>query len=155
LDSKGRTISNGMLHPGDHTASDVEATILNKMVTRNMIRQPYWKGNYVNDNLMSYQHTSVTDQWSANADIIPPKTDSFWYSGGSDTLTPSTIHYQAYGKYGNILQVTEQKGVTSSYTWSADETYPMSQTVGAPVNMVLYDGFEDAGTWSGVNRDGA
>jgi len=51
------------------------------------------------------------------------------------------------------LQLTERSGITSSYGWSADNSYPVSQTIGPGSTSVLYDGFEDAGSWAGVVRD--
>jgi hypothetical protein len=152
INSKGDTVINVMNYPGEHTGSDPNASVLNKMVYRNMIRQPYWQGSYTNNILQTYKHTIFGDQWGTNDSLIATKADTTW-NYGDNTITPSAITYQAYGKYGNIQQLTDQEGITSSYTWNADGTYPLSQTTGASLNQVLYNGFEDAGSWTGVTSD--
>jgi YD repeat-containing protein len=150
-DSKNDTITNLTLFPGDHTSAIADAVVLNKMVRRNMLRQPYWQGNYKRNVLQKYNHTIFSDQWGVNDSLIMPKTDSLWILGG--TQGSVAANYQAYDKYGNILQLTERNGMTNSFTWNANNTYPLSQTVNATNTSVLYDGFEDAGTWTGVTRD--
>jgi YD repeat-containing protein len=151
IDSKNDTITNLTFFPGDHTGAVSDAAVLNRMVRRNMIRQPYWQGNYKRNTLLKYNHTVFGDQWAVNDSLIMPKTDTLWILGG--TQGSVAVNYQGYDKYGNILQLTERNGITNSFTWNANGTYPLSQTVNATNTSVLYDGFEDAGTWTGVTRD--
>ncbi|WPV67048.1 DUF5977 domain-containing protein [Chitinophaga sp. LS1] len=153
INSKRDTIVNKIYYPGEHAATDGNASVLNSMVYRNMIRQPYWQGNYTNSNLLSYKHTLFGNSWGTNDSLIAPKMDSAWQLGNDNSLPATTIAYQSYGPYGNIRQLRDDKGITSAYTWTADGTYPVSQTAGAPINQVLYDGFEDAGSWTGITRD--
>jgi YD repeat-containing protein len=153
MNSKKDSVYDIMYYPGEHAVNDPNAVMLNQMVRRNMIRQPYWKGNYKNGVLLSYQRTMYDNLWGTNDSLIAPKTDSLWAYGSNDGVPVSTVSYQAYGKYGNITQMTDPKGVPSSYTWTADGTYPVSQTIGANINEVLYNGFEDAGNWTGVTSD--
>lgn len=150
-DSKNDTVTNRSFYPGDHTNAIAESAVLNRMVRRNMISQPYWQGNYRKNVLQKYNHTVFGDQWAANDSLIMPKTDSVWIIGGAQASV--AVNYQSYDKYGNILQLTERNGITNSFTWNADNTYPLSQTVNATNTSVLCDGFEDAGTWTGITRD--
>jgi YD repeat-containing protein len=153
VDSKNDTIASVTLFPGDHTSAVTDAIVLNKMARRNLIRNPYWQGSYRRNILHKYNHTLFSDQWGVNDSLIMPKTDSVWIIGG--TQGSIAVNYQAYDKYGNILQLTERNGITNSFTWNANNTYPLSQTVNATNTSVLYDGFEDAATWTGVTRDNA
>ncbi|PSL26375.1 YD repeat-containing protein [Chitinophaga ginsengisoli] len=149
--SKNDTLSTVALFPGDHIASLTDAGVLNRMVRRNMVRQPYWQGSYSKNALLKYGRTLFSDQWSVNDSLIMPKADSTWSLGGAQPEL--AVAYQGYDKYGNILQLTERNGITSSYSWDANSTYPVTQTIGAANTSVLYDGFEDAGSWAGVVRD--
>jgi hypothetical protein len=151
--SKGDTIVTKILYPGDHSSSDTETAVLNNMVAKNMTNQPYWQGTYVNNKLLRYQHTVFSNTWPINTDLIAPKIDSSWQSGNDNSLPATTIAYQNYDQYGNIRQIRDDKGITSSFTWNLNGTYPVSQTAGAAITQVLYDGFEDAGSWNGITRD--
>lgn len=153
VNSKSDTIVSKMYYPGEHASTDGNASILNSMVYRNMIRQPYWQGNYTNGTLLSYKHTLFGNSWGTNDSLIAPKMDSSWQLGNDNSLPATTIAYQSYGPYGNIRQIRDDKGITAAYTWTADGTYPVSQTAGAALNQVLYDGFEDISSWTGVTRD--
>lgn len=153
VNSKGDTIISKILYPGDHTATDVNASVLNAMVTRNITNQPYWQGSYTNGTLLSYKRTIFANNWGTNDSLIAPKMDSTWQLGNDNSLPAISVAYQSYGKYGNIRQIRDDKGITSAYTWTADGTYPLSQTAGAALSQVLYDGFEDANSWTGVTRD--
>jgi YD repeat-containing protein len=150
--SKGDTLSTLMHYPGEHAASTSDAAVLNRMVRRNMLRTPYWVGSYAKNALLKYNRTLFADQWPGNDSLIAPKVDSEWISGTGAT-TAAMVRYEGYDKYGSVTQMTGRNGITSSYAWSADGTFPVSQTIGAPTTSVLYDGFEDAGSWTGVTRD--
>ncbi|SHN46179.1 hypothetical protein [Chitinophaga sp. CF418] len=149
--SRNDTLSAVMYFPGEHASTVSDAAVLTRMVKRNMVRQPYWQGSYSKNILLKYNRTLFSDQWSANDSLIMPKADSIWSLGS--TQPELAVAYQGYDKYGNILQLTERNGITSSYSWNANNSYPVSQTIGAASASVLYDGFEDAGSWTGVVRD--
>ena len=153
--SKNDTLVTTYRYPGEHAQSDVNAAVLNAMTYRNMIRQPYWTGNYTNGTLLGYNHTLYGDKLGDNDSLIAPLIDSNWLFGNDNSLPANTIAYQSYGKYGNLRQVRDDKGITTAYTWSPDQAYPLTQTVGAPVGQVLFDGFEYEGTWTGITRSNA
>lgn len=153
LNSKNDTLVTEIHYPGEHNSTDVNAGVLDHMVTKNMLRQSYWQGNYTNDTLLSYKHTLFSDTWESNDSLIAPKIDSNWQLGNDNSLPAMNIAYQSYGQYGNVRQIRDNQGITTAYIWSADGTYPVAQTAGASVNQVMYDGFEDADSWTGITRD--
>ncbi|WP_343673615.1 DUF5977 domain-containing protein [Chitinophaga sp.] len=153
LNSKNDTLVTEMRYPGEHSSTDVNASVLDHMVSKNMLRQAYWQGNYTNSTLLSYKHTLFSDSWGSNDRLIAPKIDSNWQLGNDNSFPGTTIAYQSYGRHGNLRQVRDDNGITTAYTWSADDTYPVSQTAGASINQVMYDGFEDVDSWTGIARD--
>ncbi|WPV69296.1 DUF5977 domain-containing protein [Chitinophaga sp. LS1] len=153
FNSKNDTLVTEMRYPGEHSSIDVNADVLDHMVTKNMLNQFYWQGNYTNATLLSYKHTLFSDSWGSNDSLIAPKIDSNWQLGNDNSLPAITIAYQSYGQHGNIRQIRDAQGITTAYTWSADDSYPVAQTAGAAVNQVIYDGFEDANSWTGITRD--
>lgn len=155
IDSKGDSIIQAAYYPGDteQEPGNINGPVLNKMVARNMINKPYWTGSYNNNKLLRYKRTIFSDGWNTNDSLIAPARDSFIVNQPGDHTPANVISYVAYSPHGNLTEMKDATGIFSSYTWDASDTYPISQTIDAPLGGLIYDGFEDVNTWQNIKRD--
>ena len=150
VDSKGNILQNQVSYPGDQPASDVNATVLDEMVARNMYKYPYLKSDFNNGSQLRYVRKIFGNQWNSNTAMILPQSDTLATVKGGVSAVSRFNQYTAYDSYANPLQTMDEKGIVKTYLWDYNSTYLVAQVQNAGRSDVAYTSFEttDSGNWN-------
>ncbi|NLR82132.1 hypothetical protein [Chitinophaga eiseniae] len=131
IDSKGVATSITSHYPGDHTVSDPNVTVLNQMVTANILKQPYWKGDYRNNVLQRFLVTTFKSGWNGIASQIFPSSTLLKTRINGTDVSADDMSYNAYDIYGNILEQQKSNDVKEVYLWGYNGRYPVAKIMGS------------------------
>ncbi|MFY0255940.1 hypothetical protein ACDQ55_18515 [Chitinophaga sp. 30R24] len=136
-DSKGLNISTSSLYPGDHASTDVNAAVLNQMLSSNVISQPYWKADYKNNTLLRSLNTTFKSGWNGNASQILPSSNILkTRMNGTDNIT-TVMYYNSYDAYGNISEQQKSNDVKEVYLWGYNGKYPVAKILRSDYSTVI------------------
>jgi len=130
INSKGEMLKSSTKYPGDHTTADPNSTVLDKMVSLNILNKPYWSGNYNGSALLKFVQTIYNNQWNSNPNLVLPEKQQSYINAA----TPSMANYTEYKSYdlrGNPLLITNKQGNYKAYIWDYLGAYPVAEITGS------------------------
>jgi hypothetical protein len=113
-----------------------------------------------NGNLMGSQFNKYSRTTDGAGNVYPEKVQDVQVSSLTSTFTnasvngsgltkdsrykdEATIHY----RMGNIHDITDKKGITTTYLWDYNNDFPVAKITGAlPTDTIAYTSFESTGT---------
>ena len=144
VDSKGNTLKKEYLHPVNFTGDPYGAMVLRNMVNPVVELNEYDNAGYLESTKINYY------DWGNN--IITPITVQT-----KNKINPAyetRIRYQPYDNYGNILGVSKEGDIITSYIWGYNNTYPVVKAVNVTssdlalkVNTALQYASMNINTW--------
>lgn len=145
--SKGEILKSTIKYPGDHSASDHNSSVLDKMVTLNILDKPYWSGEYNGPAILKFAQTKYDNQWNGNQNLVLPQKQESYINASVPNLADYT-EYKNYDIKGNPLLVSDKQGIYTAYIWDYLSTYPVAQITGTglSVSESAYTSFESDGT---------
>lgn len=147
INSKGEALKTTTKYPGDHTASDPNSSVLDKMVSLNILDKPYWSGEYNGSALLKYSQTIYNNQWNGNLNLVLPEKLQSYINAATPNLANYT-EYKSYDSWGNPLLITNKQGNYTSYIWDYLGTYPIAQITGSGLSASesAFTSFESDGS---------
>src|SRR5205085_263224 len=91
--------------------------------------------------------------WFSNSKVIALDTVQFsLYSNALETR----LRYYGYYAYGNMLSMSRDKDVPTSFLYAYNSSRPIAQVVNATSSSIAYTSFEtnETGGWSGISGAG-
>ncbi|SIO09215.1 hypothetical protein [Chitinophaga niabensis] len=123
------------------------------MIRRNMIAQPLSHVESVIDMNMENRIQAHTDLkttykvWDASKRLVKPKEITKILMGDAPV---EKVIFSGYDNEGNMLQVTKEHDLTTSYIWDYLEQFPIAKVTNSNQADIAYTSFEAYGTgnWS-------
>ncbi|HEX6427710.1 MAG TPA: hypothetical protein VF008_08500, partial [Niastella sp.] len=146
INSKGETLKSSTKYPGDHTAADPNSTVLDKMVSLNVLNKPFWSGDYKGSALLKYVQTIYNNQWNGNLNLLLPEKQQLYINAATPNLANYT-EYKSYDSEGNPLLITNKQGICTGYIWDYLNAYPVAEIkgTGLAVSGSAFTSFESDG----------
>ncbi|HEX9513367.1 MAG TPA: DUF5977 domain-containing protein [Puia sp.] len=145
-DSKGYSLKTVNIYPGDKsqiTGLDPAAgTVLDSMVSRNMIAPVVQEEHYKNNNLVLRTRTDYAIWGGPLRNIAPSKK---WYQIGNNAIE-NRINFMAYDYRDNLLQLGKVNDISISYIWDYLSSYPIAEVKNADSSSIAHTSFESNGT---------
>lgn len=134
LNSKGETVKTVTKYPGDHTAADANSSVLDKMVSLNVLSKPFYSGDYNGSALLKYVQTTYNNQWNNNPNQLLAEKQQAYINGTVPKLASYT-EYKSYDVKGNPLLVTNKQGLYTGYVWDYLGSYPIAEITGTSLQV--------------------
>lgn len=136
LDSKGDTLKTQLLYPTDFLSTPV----YDSLYTRNSLSPIIEKLDY-KDSAFLQSATTNYNYWG-NGVILPETIATQLLTYSPDTR----MNFHGYDARGNIVWVTKDSGVNTSFIWDYNSTDPIAKCVGTDTTSIAYTSFEADGT---------
>ena len=145
IDSKGDTLNTHLLYPTDFLSTPV----YDSLYTRNSLSPVVETLDYKGSSSFLSSTTSNYRNWG-NHILTPETVVTQLLSYPADTR----LHYHGYDARGNIVWVSKDSGVNTSFIWDYRSAYPIAKCVNADTTAIAYTSFEADGqgrwTFSGA-----
>jgi hypothetical protein len=139
--SKGEILKTELSYPPDF----VSQAPYNTMVSRNIITPVIEQSAFKNTSFLQSKKTNY-GYWNGSAwstsptDIIVPKTvESKALSNNPETR----IQFHSYDNKGNVLSVSKENDIKSSFIWGYNKQYPIAQVINADIKDIFHTSFEE------------
>jgi YD repeat-containing protein len=151
INSKGETLKSSTKYPGDHTAAEPNSSVLDKMVSLNVLNKQFWSGDYKGSALLKYVQTIYNNQWNSNLNLVLPEKQQSYINAATPSLANYT-EYKSYDSRGKPLLVTNKQGLYTGYIWDYLGSYPIAEITGtgSSVTESAVTSFESdgSGNWN-------
>lgn len=140
LDSKGDTLRTQLLYPTDFLSTPV----YDSLYTRNSLSPVVEQLNYKGSTFL--QSATTNYSYWGNGVVLPQTTATQLLTYPSDTR----LHFHGYDARGNVLWVTKDSGVNTSFIWDYNSAYPIARCLNADTTSIAYTSFEadGSGRWT-------
>jgi hypothetical protein len=137
-DSKGNLVQTFTKYPHDYTAA---GNVYEKMVSLNMISFPIEPKTIKNSQSYTIK-TNYSFDWFTDKHIISPATIE---AQKQTSPSESRIRYHAYDTYGNVLELSKENDIHTSYIWDYAHSLIVAEVENAVNNDIAYTSFEADG----------
>lgn len=147
INSKNELLKTITKYPGDHSPSDLNSSVLDKMVLLNKLQEPYWTANYKDNALLKYIQTTFNNQWNTNENLVLPQKQELYINKTASNLSDFR-EFKSYDSHGNPLRITSTNGIYKSYVWDYLFEYPIAELVSnqqPTLSEIAYTSFEADG----------
>ena len=118
----------------------LSTAVYDSLYTRNSLSPVVQTLNYKGSSTFLSSATSNYRDWG-NHVLTPETVVTQLLSYPADTR----LHYHAYDSRGNILWVSKDSGVNTSFIWDYQSSYPIAKIVNADTSSIAYTSFEADG----------